>query len=603
MQDMPVVVSFYGGAAYYHMAAEKLRVDCAQHGMDCDIVELAVDEGESWPGICRRKIPFYREMQRKHGRPILWMDVDCRLLRRPDFLHGGPADFGAFLRGFRYLRGFDPVALPRFFQPSILYFDHSPAAAAFLDLMCELEAGSDAEATDDYFLQEAWLRHQTELRLLAMPPSFVTFELPARGGEFFHFGRSGRVSRFKDVTLQHEAELFSRERRKSFLVHEASVLAKSGRPSDALRLFRLAREIDPADVALAYREARLLRREGRGFAALLRLRRLQGEGAPDDHAKRFAADSAFESRDPGRAKAIAEELLERGTPGDRDWARSRLVRFGLSLRARAASLKPSQCPALWWMESPYPGNFGDVINPYIVEKLSGRPPRRVAKGKGLLAVGSVVKFATAESAVWGSGTPRMTDRLDPAAKYLAVRGPLTRQLVRESGGDCPEIYGDPAWFLPKLYRPQSPSHRYRLGVILHFADQDSITAASDVKQISVLRASYDDIEAFIDEIHECEAVISTSLHGLIVCHAYGIPARWCQVTGGEQSIPGDGTKFRDYLLSVGVESAEPLRIPRGSVVTTDLAPLAQFLPPRGIDLRALAAAAPFPVLPEVMAKL
>ena len=121
--------------------------------------------------------------------------------------------------------------------------------------------------------------------------------------------------------------------------------------------------------------------------------------------------------------------------------------------------------------------------------------------------------------------------------------------------------------------------------------------------ISVLRASYDDIEAFIDEIHECEAVLSTSLHGLIVCHAYGIPARWCEVTGGEQSIPGDGTKFRDYLLSVGVESAEPLRIPRGSVVTTDLAPLAHFLPPRGIDLRALAAAAPFPVLPEVMAKL
>jgi hypothetical protein len=603
MQEMPVVVSFYGGAAYYYGAAEKLEADCAQHCIDCDIVELALDEGESWPQICRRKIPFYREMQRKHRRPILWMDADCRLLRRPDFLRGGPADFGAFLRGFRYLRGFDPVALPRFFQPSILYFNHTPEAAAFLDLMCDLETASDASATDDYFLQEAWLRHQAELRLLIIPPLFVTFDLPAQGGEFFHFGRSGQVSRFKDVTLQHEADLLSRERRKSLLLHEASLLAKTGRVSDAIVLLRLAREVDPGDENLAYREARLLRREGRLFTALLRLRRFQGKEPRDNHAKRFAADSAFEARDPARAKSIAENLLETGTQGDRDWARSRLVRYGLSLRAKAAGLKPSQCPALWWMESPYPGNFGDAINPYIVEKLSGLPPRRVGKGRGLLAVGSVVKFATAESTVWGSGTPRMTDRLDPAAKYLAVRGPLTRQLVRDSGGECPEIYGDPSWFLPKLYHPKSPSRRYRLGLIRHFANEGDIAAAPDVKSISVLRASYDDIEAFVDEIHECEAVISTSLHGLIVCHAYGIPARWCEVTGGEQSIPGDGTKFRDYLLSVGVESAEPLRIPRGSMMTTDLTPLARFLPPRGIDLRALAAAAPFPVLPEVMARL
>jgi len=67
------------------------------------------------------------------------------------------------------------------------------------------------------------------------------------------------------------------------------------------------------------------------------------------------------------------------------------------------------------------------------------------------------------------------------------------------------------------------------------------------------------------------------------------------VPDSEGAVPGDGTKFHDYMLSVGLEPEPPLLLARGTVVTADLAHEADRLPPRSIDLEALAAAAPFEV--------
>src|SRR6187200_2432715 len=84
----PIVISFYCGDQYYYDAADRLRDDCARVGLDSDIVEIQKRPEESWLDICRRKVRFYLDMQVKHDRPILWLDVDSRIYGYPEILSG-----------------------------------------------------------------------------------------------------------------------------------------------------------------------------------------------------------------------------------------------------------------------------------------------------------------------------------------------------------------------------------------------------------------------------------------------------------------------------------------------------------------------------------
>jgi hypothetical protein len=199
----------------------------------------------------------------------------------------------------------------------------------------------------------------------------------------------------------------------------------------------------------------------------------------------------------------------------------------------------------WWAVAPPPGNLGDVLTP-IVLKAQGVPvtwaPRDRAR---MIAIGSIIRAVMPFQTVWGSGAMRATDRPHPRARYLAVRGPLTRGRVLESGGTCPEVYGDPALLLPTFHdRPVPKLHD--VGLVPHYVDAKD-GAALGLPTVNPVTA---DPLATVDQIRACRAIVSSSLHGLVIAQAYGIPWAWLRF--GDR-LCGDDIKFRDFAASVGVE--------------------------------------------------
>ncbi len=66
---------------------------------------------------------------------------------------------------------------------------------------------------------------------------------------------------------------------------------------------------------------------------------------------------------------------------------------------------------------------------------------------------------------------------------------------------------------------------------------------SEVKKINL---GTSDIEGTLTEILSCEKIVSSSLHGIILADAYGIPSAWLSST----TPKGLEFKFYDYFISV-----------------------------------------------------
>jgi pyruvyltransferase len=233
----------------------------------------------------------------------------------------------------------------------------------------------------------------------------------------------------------------------------------------------------------------------------------------------------------------------------------------------------------FWCRVPSRGNFGDALTPWLIRRLTGRMPRFAEPGDPnpkLLAAGSILAYADARSTVWGAGLMSREDRIEPAATFLAVRGPLSRARAIECGADCPPVYGDPALLLPRLH-PQPGRERHGIGLVPHFSDAPRLDLRDPPPELRVIDVQ-SPVESFVEQVAGCEWVASSSLHGIVVAHAYGVPAVWVQF----RELPsGDGSKFRDYFLSIGAGEPDPVPVAYDRI---DLAALERQLVPADIRL-------------------
>jgi hypothetical protein len=195
---------------------------------------------------------------------------------------------------------------------------------------------------------------------------------------------------------------------------------------------------------------------------------------------------------------------------------------------------------LWWMTAPSPGNFGDILSPFILRELGYTITEVNGNSSGkFMCIGSSAKFIKPNDTVWGTGIIRNSDPIEKNAKYLAVRGPLTGAKV-----GC-DVYGDPG-LLCSHFWPFEKKETKPLGIIPHYVDYEKYNVGGN-DQINLLNSNPVEV---MKQIVKYDSIISSSLHGIIVAHSYGIPAGWWQPS---DKLYGDGSKFEDYARSVGIE--------------------------------------------------
>lgn len=182
----------------------------------------------------------------------------------------------------------------------------------------------------------------------------------------------------------------------------------------------------------------------------------------------------------------------------------------------------------WWENAGKEQNVGDALSPVVVAFLKERNGIRDDrssdnKTKHLYAIGSIIDTSYQDATVWGSGilngNRSLWWRKLRTLDIRCVRGPETRSALMANGYECPECYGDPAVLMPLIYDPtldSSHAKAYEYRVIRHHSD-----SSSDINSLSPITADY---KAFIDELTKCKRIVSSSLHGIILAEAYGIPA-------------------------------------------------------------------------------
>ena len=204
----------------------------------------------------------------------------------------------------------------------------------------------------------------------------------------------------------------------------------------------------------------------------------------------------------------------------------------------------------WWKNK---DNVGDYLSTVIFEWMTkdidlSRPIR---KGLHLSTVGSLLGGRYYDATVWGSGildllAVRSINLKSRLVKYdvRAVRGPLTKEVLQNAGYDCTDIaLGDPAILMPLIYRSPQKEKVYDRCIINHYINSDKNYSFPDSVCIS---AGTTDYRSFIDTIMASRMVISSSLHGVILAEAYGVPAIYCC-----ENLQKMLFKVYDYYFSTG----------------------------------------------------
>jgi pyruvyltransferase len=207
-------------------------------------------------------------------------------------------------------------------------------------------------------------------------------------------------------------------------------------------------------------------------------------------------------------------------------------------------------------------NIGDYLSRFLVEKISGEEVTQVtmeSKVSCYSAIGSILGSVTRDDCiVWGSGLVSPDVPLRSRPKILALRGPMSYLESKDKISSLP-AFGDPALLLPLVVQKPKIEKYYDVGLVPNHIDIPHVLkfkkSKNSQKSVNFINVLTDDVENFVKEICSCRLILSSSLHGLIIAHAYGIPALWIKLS---DQIIGSGFKFHDYFASVSIPTHDAI---------------------------------------------
>lgn len=220
-------------------------------------------------------------------------------------------------------------------------------------------------------------------------------------------------------------------------------------------------------------------------------------------------------------------------------------------------------------------NMGDCLNELILEQCFGCEAERRSFLEGeICGIGSCLGQYTLHGTplmklqqwlngirrphvyVWGTGFINHSDAeghfFKKKMEFLAVRGELTRKNVERMTGKKLDIPMADAGILASELLLKMPKKRYEVGIVPHICDlkdpavEELLSKYENAKLINVK----DDPLQVVKEIAQCETIISSSLHGLIVADSFHIPNMY--LIFGDRLL-GDGYKFEDYYSAYGLK--------------------------------------------------
>ncbi len=187
-----------------------------------------------------------------------------------------------------------------------------------------------------------------------------------------------------------------------------------------------------------------------------------------------------------------------------------------------------------------------------MEAITHRPVRIVGQAplpvRNLIGIGSIVHWSDEHSVLWGCGLIAANLDYRTPTEVLAVRGKLTREILTARGIPCGDLLGDAGLLLPEFIAPATPIHP--VGLAPHYVDSESeFVKRCRLDGVTVID-SHGTPEAYVEQLTSCKRIVSSSLHGIVLAHAYGIEAVWLKIS---DRVHGDGFKFRDYYSSLDLD--------------------------------------------------